>query len=422
MARIPRVVIVGAGFGGLFCAQGLRKSPCEVVLIDRQNHHLFQPLLYQVATGFLGINDVAMPIRSLFKNKGNITVAMAEVTSVDPVDKRVITASKNFHYDYLVLATGAQYHFFGNDKWMPHVHVLKSIPDAISLRQRILNSFEAAEMEEDEDGRKRLLTYIVIGGGPTGVEVAGTLADVVNYALPREFRRIKPSDVKILLVEAGPRLLNTMPEKISKYTKHALEKKGVLVHCNCAVSNIEHQRLSTTSGVIDAHTILWAAGVRPVPIFTWLNVNPDRRGGIPVAPSLAVAGMSDVFVVGDAATCIQDGKPLPALASVAKQQGKYLAKNLSRLIAGRRSEPFHYKDLGTMATIGRNAAVADFGRFAVTGWLAWMLWGIVHIYFLSGFRNRSVVFVTWVWTYLTFGIGSRVIWRIPRQTSSLENQ
>ena len=421
MARIPRVVIVGAGFGGLFCAQGLRNSPCEVVLIDRQNHHLFQPLLYQVATGFLGINDVAMPIRSLFKNKGNITVVMAEVISVDTIAKRVITASKNFDYDYLVLATGAQYHFFGNDKWMAHVHVLKSIPDAIGLRQRILNSFEQAEMEEDEERRKRLLTYIVIGGGPTGVEVAGTLADVVNYALPREFRRIRPSDVKILLVEAGPRLLNTMPEKISKYTKHALEKKGVLVHCNTAVSNIEHQRLSTTSGVIDAHTILWAAGVRPVPIFTWLNVNPDRRGGIPVAPSLAVAGMPDVFVVGDGATCIQDGKPLPALASVAKQQGKYLAKNLSRLIAGRPSEPFHYRDLGTMATIGRNAAVADFGRFAVTGWLAWMLWGIVHIYFLSGFRNRSVVFVTWVWTYLTFGIGSRVIWRIPRQTSSPDN-
>lgn len=377
----PRIVIIGAGFAGLFCARGLAGTHAQVTVIDRQNHHLFQPLLYQVATGFLGINDVALPVRSLFQGARNIEVVMTEVTGVDTNGKRVLTEQQAYPYDYLVVATGARYHFFGHDGWAEHVQVLKTLEDAIGLRQQILTTFEQAELEADEMRRRKLLTYIVIGGGPTGVEMAGAIADVVNYALPREFRRIRPEYTRILLIEAGPRLLGGMPEKLSRYTKRVLEQKGVIIHTDTDVQDIRHESVTTSQTSIDSATILWAAGVGPVPIAGWLEIAPDKRGAIPVKPDLSVEGKDGIFVLGDAATSMQDRKPLPALASVAKQQGKYLAKYLKQRMAGKACKPFRYRDWGTMATIGRNEAAADFGTFTVAGWLGWVLWGLVHIYF-----------------------------------------
>ncbi len=408
----PRIVIIGAGFAGLFCAKGLAKQNAHITLIDRQNHHLFQPLLYQVAAGFLGINDVALPIRSLFPAKGNVDVVMEEVTGVDTKQRIVQTGIHQYPYDYLLIATGARYHFFGNDQWAPHVWVLKTLSDAIALRQRILTTFEKAELETDERKRKALLTYVVIGGGPTGVEMAGAIADVINYALEREFRRIKVSDTRIVLLEAAPRILGGMPEKLSEYAQKELEEKGVQVLCGGAVRNISEGRVTTAEEHIESETILWAAGVKAVPVSNWIGVESDRRGAIPVRPDLSVEGMPNVFVAGDAATCMQGDKPLPALASVAKQQGKYMAKLLRARVQGKEySKPFRYHDLGTMATIGRNSAIADFNGMTFRGWSAWMLWGFVHIYFLTGFRNRVTVFFTWVWTYLTYGMGARIILR-----------
>lgn len=417
-SSIPRIVIVGAGFAGLFCAKGLDEVNARITLIDRQNHHLFQPLLYQVATGFLGINDVALPVRSLFRNKGNIEVVMAEVTGVDTARQRVLTDNRNYPYDYLILAVGSRYHFFGHDDWARHVLVLKTLEDAIALRQRILSVFEQAELETDEQRRKELLTFVVIGGGPTGVEMAGAIADAVNFALKQEFRYISPNDTRILMIEAAPRILGAMSESLSSYAKRVLEEKGVTVQCGATVHAIENGIVTTREGTVRSDTILWAAGVSPLPVASWLGIQPDKRGGVPVADDLSVPTMPNVFVLGDAATCIQDGKPLPALASVAKQQGKYLAKLLRRRISGEHTKPFRYQDLGTMATIGRNEAAADFGRFTLKGWLAWIAWGLVHIYFLTGFRNRIVVFLTWVWTYLTYGMSARII---LRQDRSAEN-
>jgi NADH dehydrogenase len=408
--RTPRIVIIGAGFAGLFCARGLVGTNAHITLIDKQNHHLFQPLLYQVATGFLGINDVALPIRSLFRGKDNVHVVMEEVNGVDTRQQVVRTHDHEYPYDYLVIGTGARYHYFGHDEWAPHVRVLKTLEDAILLRHQILTAFEKAEIEKDERTRHSLLTFVVIGGGPTGVEMAGAIADVVNHALEREFRHIRPQDIRILLLEAGGRMLGAMPDKLSHYAADVLKQKGVEVHCGTAVRHIAVGRVETATDVIESSTILWAAGVRAAPVANWLGVETDKRGAIAVGADLSVAGLPNVFVAGDAATCMQGGQPLPALASVAKQQGKYLAQLLRRKVealpAGR---VFYYTDLGNMATIGRNAAVADFKGITFRGWAAWMLWGVVHIYFLTGFRNRATVFLTWMWTYMTFGIGARII-------------
>ena len=410
MQAYPRIVIVGAGFAGIFCARGLAGAEAHITLIDRENHHLFQPLLYQVATGFLGINDVAWPMRSLFRGNRNIEVIMGEVIGIDVHAKCVLTDRISYPYDYLVLAPGSRYHFFGHDDWAHHVQVLKTLEDAVGLRHQILGTFERAEIEQDKARRSKLLTYVIIGGGPTGVEVAGAIADVVRYTLPREFRRIGPEDVHIILLEAASRVLSAMPEHLSAYTREVLERKGVIIRCQTAVQKIEQEQVVTPQDIIETHTILWAAGVKPCPITDWLGVSPDQRGAVPVRPDLSVEGKENIYVLGDAALCMQHGKPLPALASVAQQQGKYLAGHLRRSINGKLYlEPFRYRDLGTMATIGRNEAVADFGSFTVKGWCAWLLWGIVHIYFLTGLRNRIVVFVTWIWTYITFGMGARII-------------
>jgi len=409
---MPRIVIVGAGFAGLFCAKGLEGSHAKVTLIDSQNYHLFQPLLYQVSTGFLGANDIALPVRSLFSNKSNVEVVMDEVTGIDYGSQQVLAGKKNYPYDYLVIAVGARYYFFGHEEWRQHAFVLKSLEDAMLLRQRILSSFEQAELETDEEARKKLLTFIVVGGGPTGVEMAGAIADTINYVLPREFRNIRPEDTKVIILESSSRILSAMPKSLSDYAERMLKKKKVIVQSNTTVLDIQSGVVVTNKeDIFYSNTILWAAGVRPLPVADWLGVQADKRGGIAVQADLSMHDMPNVFVVGDAATLLQDGKPLPALASVAKQQGKYLAKLLRHRIKGKKYKPFRYQDWGTMATIGRNAAVAKFGKFSLKGWMAWVAWGIVHIYFLTGFRNRIVVFFTWIWTYLTYGMGSRVLIR-----------
>lgn len=407
---IPRIIIVGAGFAGLFCAKGLEGTNTKVTIIDSHNYHLFQPLLYQVSTGFLSANDIALPIRSLLSNKSNIEVVMDEVTGVDHKSQQVLAGKKSYGYDYLILAVGSRYHFFGHDPWQERVFVLKNLDDAILLRQRILTSLEKAELETDENARKKLLTFVVVGGGPTGVEMAGAIADTINYVLTREFRYIRPENTRIIILESSSRLLSTMPASLSDYAERALKKKNVIVQCNTSVLDIQPESVVTNTGdIFYSNTILWAAGVRPLPIANWLEIRADQRGAIPVQEDLSIREMPNIFVAGDAATSLQDGTPLPALASVAKQQGKYLAKLLQHRIKGKKYKPFRYSDWGTMATIGRNAAVANFGKFSLKGWLAWIAWGLVHIYFLTGFRNRLVVFFTWVWTYLTYGMSSRIL-------------
>lgn len=402
---------MGAGFGGLFCAKGLLGAPAYVTLINRENHHIFQPLLYQVATGFLGINDVALPVRSLFHNDSNVEVVMAEVTGVDSANRQVITDSGAYSYDYLVLAAGSRYHYFGHDEWGKHALVLKNLEDAILLRQKFLGALEAAERESDPKKRKALLTFVVIGGGPTGVEMAGAIADAIDFALRKEFRHIKRSDMAILIIEASNRLLNGMPEALSLHAHRVLMRKGVMIQLGTPVVEIRDGEVITPHTHIQSGLILWAAGVQPIAMAAWIQTETDRRGAVAVEPDLSVKGQDSIYAIGDAASFIQDGKPLPALGSVAKQQGVYLARLLRHHLAGHRYKPFRYRDWGTMATIGRNQAVADFGRFHLKGWFAWMLWGIVHVYFLTGWRNRIVVFFTWIWTYLTYGMGARILLR-----------
>ncbi len=407
-----RIVIVGAGFGGMFCAKGLKDAEVEITLIDRQNHHLFQPLLYQVATGFLGINDVAFPIRSMFRDQPNVNVVMDDIIAVDRDRKMVRSGNHQYPYDTLVLATGSRYSFFGRDEWQEHTSTLKTLDQAITLRQQILVSFEKAELAETEEERNRLLTYVVVGGGPTGIEMAGAIADMADYALEREFRKIRKEHIRILLLEAAPRLLGAMAPKLSEYAADTLVQKGITIQCNKAVERIEPGVVITADERIESDVIVWAAGVQANPVASWLDVPAGRNGRVDVMENLSLAGNPDIFVLGDAACAMQKGKPLPALASVAKQQGKYMAKLLSARVKGEAfTKKFRYVDLGTMATIGRNAAVMQTGMIKMSGLFAWLIWGVVHIMFLTGFRNRMTVFVTWVWTYLTYGMGARIILR-----------
>jgi NADH dehydrogenase len=409
MIKQPRIVIIGAGFGGIFCAKGLKGLEANITLLDRQNHHLFQPLLYQVATGFLGINDVAFPTRSMFLGQPNINVVMEEARGINTEARIVETGQHTYPYDYLIIATGSRYNFFGHDEWRSKTATLKTLDGAVKLRQRILVSFEQAELADDENERSRLLTYVVIGGGPTGVEMASAIADVVNYALEREFRYIKKEHVRIILLEAGPRILGAFDESLSRYAQRVLHKKGVHVCCNNAVQNIDDKIVMTPDHTIESEVVIWAAGVQATPVANWLGVAATRNGSVAVTENLSLPNHPEIFVLGDAASFLQDGKPLPALASVAKQQGKYLAKALKAEIAGKPYKPFHYSDFGTMATIGRDAAIMQLQQFKLSGWSAWMVWGVVHIMFLTGFRNRISVFITWVWTYLTYGLGARII-------------
>ena len=410
IARIPRVVIVGAGFGGLSAAKGLAGAACEITLIDRHNYHLFQPLLYQIATAGLSPADIAAPIRGIVGAQRNITVALAAVSGVDTVRSEVIAEGRRISFDFLVLATGAQHAYFGRDDWAFYAPGLKTIDDATYLRRRILLAFERAEAEPDPIERRRLLTFVVVGGGPTGVEMAGAIAELANRAIASDFHNIDPRSTRVILVEAGQRLLKTFDPSLSVLALQSLQQLGVEVRlgavvtgCSCAAVFLGDERIET-------RTIMWAAGVKASPAGAWLGVDTDRVGRVRVGADLSVPGHPNIFVIGDTALAMGvDGEPLPGVAPVAKQQGKYVADVLRARMKARPTEPFRYRNNGSMATIGRKSAVAELGGIKLSGFSAWLLWCLVHVYFLIGFRNRFSVALNWSWNYITFQRGSRLI-------------
>ncbi|HTL64224.1 MAG TPA: NAD(P)/FAD-dependent oxidoreductase [Pseudolabrys sp.] len=416
----PRVVIVGGGFGGLSAAKGLAGAPFEVTLIDRNNHHLFQPLLYQVATAGLSPADIASPIRSILSGQANLRVMLADVSGVDVMRKEVIADGSRIRYDYLVLATGARHAYFGHDDWAAFAPGLKTIDDATYLRRRILLAFERAENEADAEERQRLMTFVVVGGGPTGVEMAGAIAELAKRALASDFRSINPLCARIILIEGASRLLTPFDPRLSDAARRSLEQIGVEVRLGTAVSQCNCDGARAGGEFIPARTIIWAAGVMASPAGRWLGAVVDRAGRVMVRADLSVPGHPDLFVIGDtAAVAGPDGATLPGVAPVAKQQGQYIARTLIARRQGRTAHAFRYRDFGSLATIGRSRAVAQFGRLRLSGFAAWVLWSVAHVYFLIGFRNRFVVALNWAWNYLTFQRGSRLITGLYARTDGI---
>ncbi|HWN37525.1 MAG TPA: NAD(P)/FAD-dependent oxidoreductase [Gammaproteobacteria bacterium] len=405
----PRIVIVGAGFGGLFAAQALSRVAAEVTIVDRHNYHLFQPLLYQVATAGLPPSDVAWPIRSILRRQRNATVLLGEVVAIDVARSVVDVGSRSLSFDYLVVATGSTHSYFGHEDWRPFAPGLKSIDDATRIRGHILRAFEAAEMETDAARRERLLRFVIVGAGPTGVELAGTIAELARFTLAADFRRIDPRSAKIVLVEAGPRVLAAFKEPQSEYALRSLVKLGVEVRLNAAVTACDEQGVWLGSERLDSATVIWAAGVAASPVGRWLGAPTDRAGRVLVQPDLSTGG--NVFVIGDAASVtLPDGRRVPGVAPAAKQQGRYVAKVIAARIEGRPAPPpFVYRDPGNLATIGRKRAVIEFPLITLRGFVAWWLWGFAHIYFLVGVPSPVVVSLRWLWEYLTYGRGARLI-------------
>ncbi|MGE5203962.1 MAG: NAD(P)/FAD-dependent oxidoreductase [Acidobacteriota bacterium] len=407
----PRIVIIGAGFAGLTAAKELGRATARVTVIDRRNHHLFQPLLYQVATAGLSPADIATPIRAILRKQRNTTVVLGRVTGIDTTARAVELGERRIPYDTLVVATGARHAYFGHDEWEPFAPGLKKIDDATEIRRRILLAFETAENTKDMEEWRRLLTFVVIGAGPTGVELSGATAELARKALATDFRNIDPRATRVVLVEAGPRVLPTFPEQLSRAAQRALEKLGVEVRLGKAVTRCDAAGAIVGGDRIEARTILWAAGVAASPAARWLGAESDRAGRVKVAPDLTLPGRPEIFVLGDTAAAIDaEGRPLPGIAPVAKQQGLYAAHVIRARLRGKPPPPpFHYRHIGNLATIGRKAAVADFGFVRLSGRLAWLLWGLVHIYFLIGFRNRAAVMLDWLWAYVTYQSGARLI-------------
>jgi NADH dehydrogenase len=406
----PYVVIVGGGFGGLAAAQTLRRAPVEITLVDRRNHHLFQPLLYQVATAGLSPADIAYPIRAILRRQRNANVLLAEAVAVDVHARDVVLKDGRLHYDYLVVATGARHSYFGHEDWEPFAPGLKSLEDALEIRRRILLAFERAERETDPDCRRALLTIVIVGAGPTGVELAGAIAEIARQVMKSDFRAIDPRETRVVLVEAGPRVLATFPEKLSARACTALDERGVEVRTGTLVTAIDRHAVWLGSERIAAETILWAAGVAASPLVASLGAERDAAGRVLVQPDLTIPGHPEVFVIGDAAA-LQDAdrRPLPGVAPVAMQQGRYVARTIVRSLRGQRRAPFAYRDKGSLATIGRADAVAHIGRLNLSGFTAWLLWIFVHILYLVGFRNRAVVLLDWAWAYVTMSRGARLI-------------
>jgi NADH dehydrogenase len=411
-----RVVIVGGGFGGLTCARALAGAAAELTLVDRQNHHLFQPLLYQVALAGLAPSEIAVPIRSILRKQKNVTVLLAEVVGVDLVQRRVqLAQAPDLPYDYLVLAPGARTHYFGNDTWAHFAPGLKSLDDAIEIRRRVLLAFEAAEREPDPAQRAKLLSFVVIGAGPTGVELAGAIAELGRYVLGRDFRRVRPSETRVQLIEGGPRLLATFDPSLSEESVQQLSSLGVQVRTGTVVERIGPEGVVLRSGeVLAASTIVWAAGVSSSPLLAKLGIEVDRSGRAKVEKDCSLPGHPEAFVIGDAAYLLgEDGKPLPGVSPTAMQMGRYVAR-IIRASVGKSSAqgeraPFRYQDKGSMATIGRSRAIAQMGSLKLTGFLAWLAWLFVHIWYLIGFRNRLLVLFDWSWSYFTFRRGARLI-------------
>ena len=407
---MPRVVIVGGGFGGLYAARALRGEPVQVTVVDRRNHHVFQPLLYQVAMAALSPGDIASPIRWILRKQKNVEVILAEAIGVDLPANRLLLRDGSLPYDFLIVATGATHAYFGHDEWRKVAPGLKSLEDALEIRRRVLLAFERAERESDSERRAAELTFVVIGGGPTGVEMAGALAEISRQSLARDFRHFDPGSAKILLLEGGPSILSAFPENLRDAAKRDLERLGVMVRTQSIVTGLAPGAVSVGSEIIRAETVLWAAGVSASPLGAALGVPVDRAGRVKVQPDLTIPGAANVFVIGDLATLAgEDGRPLPGVAQVAIQMGQHAVRNILRALEHQPLRPFHYHDLGNMATIGRASAVADFGRLRLSGWLAWLAWLFVHILNLIGFRNRLVVFVQWAWAYFSYQRAVRLI-------------
>jgi len=407
----PRVVIVGGGFGGLYAARGLRTATAAVTVIDRANHHLFQPLLYQVATAVLAPSDIASPLRWLLRRQRNTTVLLAEATSVDPV-KRVVhlDRSEDVPYDYLLLATGARHSYFGKPEWEALAPGLKSLDDAREMRRRFLLAFEEAERTDDPEERRAALTFVIVGGGPTGVELAGMLPEVARYSMRNDFRRFDISKTRVLLLEGGPRLLPTYPEELSARAKRDLEQLGVEVRTSSYVTGIEPDHVCIGSERIPTRTIFWAAGNQASPLGRSLGAPLDRAGRVLVEPDLSVPGHPEIFVCGDlAAMKNADGSWVPAVAPAALQMGECAARNVTRILAGDPTQPFHYVNKGDLATIGRHRAVASIAGLKIAGPIAWFIWLFVHILYLAGFRNRMLVLLEWAFAYFTYERGARIL-------------
>jgi NADH dehydrogenase len=407
---VPRVVIIGGGFGGLYAARALARAPVRVTLLDRRNHHVFQPLLYQVATAALSPGDIASPIRFILRRQRNTEVLLEEVLAVDTANRRVVLTARELPYDFLIVAAGATHAYFGHDNWEPLAPGLKTLEDALVIRRRILLAFERAELETDEARRRALLTFVVIGGGPTGVEMAGALAEISRQSLARNFRHFDPRSARILLIEAGPAVLATFPPPLREAARRDLVRLGVDVRTGQPVTDVRQGAVTVGGDTIPAETIVWAAGVAASRLGATIGAPLDRAGRVLVQKDLTVPGHPEVFVVGDLASLKDDeGKPLPGVAQVAIQMGEHAAANIVRTIENQPHAPFKYHDLGNMATIGRASAVADFGWLRLKGLLGWMSWAFVHIFNLIGFRNRLVVFVEWAWAYFSYQRSVRLI-------------
>ncbi|RVD55326.1 NAD(P)/FAD-dependent oxidoreductase [Mesorhizobium sp. M2D.F.Ca.ET.185.01.1.1] len=406
------VVVVGAGFGGLELTRALAGAPVRITMIDKRNHHLFQPLLYQVATTSLATSEVAWPIRHLLRRRKDVTTLLGNVTGVDRAGKRVlIEDGSSIAYDTLVLATGARHAYFGHDEWEPFAPGLKTLEDATTIRRRILLAFEQAERETDPAKRQALLTFVIVGGGPTGVELAGTIVELAHDTLRGEFRHIDTRQARVVLIEAGDRILANFAPQLSDYARKALERLGVTVVLGRPVTQLDAEGVVFGGKHLPARTIIWAAGVAASPAAEWLGASADRAGRVLVEADLTVPGNPDIFVIGDTALVLRpDGKPVPGVAPSAKQEGKHVAATIKARLAGdTASRPFQYRHAGDLATIGKRAAAIDFGWIKLTGWLAWWLWGIAHIYFLIDFRNRLAVSLSWLWIYLTGQRSARLI-------------
>lgn len=408
--KIPHVVILGGGFAGLACARALRRAPVRVTLVDRSNHHLFQPLLYQVATASLSPADIAMPIRAVLRRQENAEVWMGEATSVDVENKVVHLTDGELSYDYLVVATGATHAYFGNDHWAEHAPGLKTIDDAVEIRRRFLLAFEAAEREADPEARRRLLTFVIVGAGPTGVELAGAMAEIARDVIPNDFRSVDTTTARIILLEGGPRVLAAYPESLSERAHAKLEALGVEVRTGALVTGIEEGAVMVGEERIEAGNVVWAAGVAASPLGSTIGATLDRAGRVRVEADLTVPGHPDVFVAGDlAAVEREDGRPVPGVAPAALQMGRHVARTIRRDLEGKPRKPFRYLDKGNLATIGRNAAVAEIAKLRMSGLPAWLVWVFVHILYLIGFRNRLIVMVQWAWAYVTYQRGGRLI-------------
>lgn len=407
----PQVVIVGGGFGGLAAAQSLAKAPVDITLIDRTNHSVFFPLLYQVATGGLSADEIASPIRSLVRNQRNTKVLMTEVTGVDREQQQVITKDGKIDFDYLILATGVRYSYFGHPEWEQYAPSMKSIPDAAAIRRRTLNAFERAELSNDQSEIDALLTFVLVGGGPTGVEMAGALAELARMGLADEYRSIDPRSARIILLEGGSSLLKNLPAPLGDKAQAALERIGVEVRLNARVTNIDETGVTVGDDLhIPSKSVIWTAGVEANPAGEWLGAEVDRIGRVKVGQTLALPDAENIFVIGDAASFEQDGALLPGVAQVAMQGGKYVGDLIKRRSKGQSAnEGFRYMNLGDMATVGRSFAVADFGWLRTSGFFTWLLWLGLHVYYLAGLRNRMQVMLQWTWAYFTYQRNVRVL-------------